>query len=100
MEGRSKKSKQNDTAGFSASWILFSRMRQCAAVPSILMSRLQKEYFDGTETHGSRMVMAAPVKEFHQKEKSRRPILYHEPRPLENPKNDQVKMEKVFDLSR
>ena len=29
MEGRGKKSKQNDTAGLSASWILFSRMRQC-----------------------------------------------------------------------
>ena len=58
--------------------------------PKILMSRLQKEYLDGSETHGSRMVMAAPIKEFHQKEKSRRPILYHELRPLENPKNYRI----------
>ena len=38
MEGRGKKSKQNDTAGFSASWILFSRMRQC-----VVMIIIQKE---------------------------------------------------------
>ena len=31
LEGRGKKSKQNDTAGFSSSWILFSRMRQCVS---------------------------------------------------------------------
>ena len=31
LEGRGKKSKQNDTAGFLLSWILFNRMRQCVS---------------------------------------------------------------------